>query len=529
MNENEVTVTKELVIATHPNEVHIALLEDKKLVEIHREKQSDQCSLGDIYLGRIRKIMPGLNAAFVDIGCEKEAFLHYLDLGVNGLTINNFVKNSIENRRQSVSSFPMEPELEKNGKIGEVLTSGQSVLVQIAKEPISTKGARVTAELSLAGRYLVLVPFFNKITVSQKIKSNEERRRLRKIVQSIKPKNFGVIIRTVAEGKKLDDISNDMDQLGARWKEVVKKLPKATAPMKIATDLDRTSALLRDLLTDSFNAIYVDSPDIYNDLKSYLKSISFEKTKILNLYKDKRPIFEYFNVSKQIKGAFGKIVTVRTGIYLIIEHTEAMHVIDVNSGNRLKADLSQEENALQVNLAAAAEIVRQVRLRDMGGIITIDFIDLRKSASRNQLNQSLHELMRNDKSRHTILPINKFGIVQITRQRVRQATVIDTSEMCPACQGTGKVKASILIEEELENTIDFLLYKQHEKHITIVLHPYLYAYFTKGIYSKRCQWLLRYKQWISLKTNTDYHILEYKFLNKEGEEIVFWSSPTIEA
>lgn len=525
MNENE--VTKELIITSHPNEVQIALLEDKKLVEIHREKSSDQFSVGDIYLGKVKKIMPGLNAAFVDIGSEKDAFLHYLDLGSHVKTLNSFVKQAIENRKQSIANFPSEPEIEKTGKIGNVLSSGQQILVQIAKEPISTKGPRISTEISLAGRYLVLVPFLNKISISQKIKSSEERKRLKKLVQGIKPKNFGVIIRTVAENKKLEDIAADLQQLADRWKAAVSRLPKAQAPAKIAADLDKTSALIRDLLNDSFNAIYVDTPTLYNELKTYLKSISFEKTRILNLYKDKQPIFEHFNVAKQIKGSFGKIVTVKNGVYLIIEHTEAMHVIDVNSGNRVKPSQSQEENALEVNLIAAAEIARQLRLRDMGGIITIDFIDMSKSANRTLLFQKLTEFMRADKAKHTILPLNKFGIIQITRQRVKQATIIETSEVCPSCQGTGKVKPSILIVEELENTIDFLINKQHEQEITIVLHSYIYAYLTKGFFSRQFKWLFKYHKWIRLEPNEDYHIMEYKFLNKEKEEIVLWTTPHV--
>lgn len=522
---SETDITKELIITSHPNEVQIALLEDKRLVEIHREKSSDQFSVGDIYLGKVKKIVPGLNAAFVDIGSEKDAFLHYLDLGPHVRTLNNFVKQAIETKKQSIANFPTEPEIEKSGKIGNILSSGQPILVQIAKEPISTKGPRITTEISLAGRYLVLVPFMDKVSISQKIKSGEERKRLKKLVQGIKPKKFGVIVRTVAENKKIEDISNDLEQLAERWKNAVKKLHSATIPSKIAADLDKTSALIRDLLTDSFNAIYVDDVVLYNELKVYLKSISFEKTKILNFYKDKTPIFEHFNVAKQIKGSFGKIVTVKNGVYLIIEHTEAMHVIDVNSGNRVKSTQSQEENALEVNLIAAAEIARQLRLRDMGGIITIDFIDMNKTANRATLYKKFKEFMEVDKAKHTVLPMNKFGIIQVTRQRVRQATIIETSEMCPSCQGTGKIKASILIVEELDNTIDFLVNKQHESKITIVVHSYLYAFLTKGIFSIRFKWFLKYHTWIKLIANQDYHIMEYKFLNKENEEIVLWGEP----
>ena len=524
---SETEITKELIIATHPTEVHIALLEDKKLVEIHREKSSDQFSVGDIYLGKVRKIMPGLNAAFVNIGSDKDAFLHYLDLAAHTLTFNSFVKQAIERNKQSIANFAAEPDIEKSGKINQILSSGQQILVQIAKESISTKGPRVTTEISLAGRYLVLVPFMDKITVSQKIKDKEERKRLHKLVQGIKPKRFGVIIRTVAEGKNLEDIQADLEYLCNQWKVVVQKLHRASAPLKIASDLDKSFAMLRDLLDDSFTAIYVDTQALYNETREYLKLISFEKTKILHLYKEKQPIFEYFNVAKQIKGSFGKVVTVKNGVYLIIEHTEAMHVIDVNSGNRMKADKTQEENALDANLLAATEIARQLRLRDMGGIITIDFIDLRKSENRSVLFKQLIELMSKDTARHTILPMNKFGIIQLTRQRVRKETTIETAELCPVCQGTGKIKPSVLIHEEMENMIEFLINKQKEASISIVVHPFLYAYLTDSLLSIRFKWLFKFHKWIKLLKNQNYHLLQYKFLNKDNEEIILWGEPQI--
>jgi ribonuclease G len=519
-------IYKEIVITRHHNnEVQIALLEDKKLVEIHREKTPDECAVGDIYLGKVKKIMPGLNAAFVNIGSERDAFLHYLDLGFHAVTINNFVQQAITNRKKSIAHFPIEPEVEKIGRIGDIITPGQQLLVQIAKEPISTKGARVSMEISFAGRYLVLVPFIEKITVSTKIRSHVERKRLRKIVQAVKPKNFGVVIRTVANGADAEQIESDLLQLLEKWKALVAKLPNATAPCKVATELDKTSVLIRDIVDDSYSAIYVDTPILYEEVKNYIKSFSPEKKDIVKLYKEKQPIFEYFNIAKQIKGSFGRIVTVKNGVYLIVEHTEAMHVIDVNSGKRLKSSQSQEENALEANLMAAAEIVRQLRLRDMGGIIIIDFIDLAKSANRSMLNHTMMELMRNDKSRHTILPVNKFGLIQITRQRVREATVIDTTDTCPACMGTGKLQSVLLLEDEIENTLDFLFNKQHETDITIVTHPFVHAYLTKGFVSKRIKWMLNYMHRIKIIPNQEFQINEYKCYNKDMEEIVLWTAP----
>lgn len=519
-------ITKELIITSHPTEVQIALLEDKRLVEIHREKLTEQFLVGNVYLGRVHKIMPGLNAAFISIGSEKDAFLHYLDIGTNSLAFNEYVKMVMSGNKRSLNNVPSQRLVPKVGKIADVLTNGQLILVQVAKEPISTKGPRVTTEISFAGRYGVLVPFNDKVFISQKIKGSDERRRLRQIVTGVKPKNFGIIVRTSAQGKKADDLAKDIEQLVQRWKQSIDKLATATAPCKIADELDKTSVLIRDLLNDSFQAIHVDNKELYAEVKNYIKSFSNEKndTDIVKLYKDATPIFEHFNVAKQIKASFGKIVTIKNGIYLIIEQTEALCVIDVNSGNRIKSSNSQEENALQVNMEAATEIARQLRLRDIGGIIVIDFIDMSKTTNRTALYKRMCELMEFDRAKHTVLQLSKFGLMQITRQRVRQVTTIDTLEQCPVCYGTGKVKPTILIEENLENMIDFLIQKQVESKITIELHPFLYAYFTKGIISKRIKWFFKYKKWIHLKENFDAHLLQHKFYNKDNEEIVIWDT-----
>jgi len=518
-------ITKELIITAKQHEVQIAFLEDKKLVELHREKSSDQFSVGDIYLGKVRRLNSGLNAAFVDIGAEKDAFLHYLDLGTKARTLNNFVTQAIEKKKKSISNFPNEPIVEKSGKISDVLTGGQQILVQIAKESISTKGPRITTEISMAGRYVVLVPFGDKISISQKIKNSQERTRLKKIIQGIKPKNFGVIIRTVAKDKNVEDISSDLNQLLAKWNNAVNRLPFAKSPAKIADELDKTSVLIRDLVNETFNSIYIDSPFLYQEVKNYISSFSSEarKSDIVKLYKDPQPIFEHFNVAKQIKASFGKVVTLKNGVYLIVEHTEAMHVIDVNSGNRMKKQ-DKEQNALEVNLEAAAEIARQLRLRDMGGLVVIDFIDLDKLANRKILHQKMTEYMANDRAKHTILPPSKFGLIEITRQRVRQATTIEILEQCPSCRGTGKIQPSILIEEELENMLEFLFKKQLETKITIAVHPYIYAYLTKGLLSKRLKWILKFKRNIVLQSKQGYQLLEYRVFNCNMDEIVLWSN-----
>lgn len=522
---NETEITKEIVITSHANEVQVAILEDKKLVEIHREKTTAKFSVGDIYLGKVKKIMPGLNAAFVNVGSEKEAFLHYLDIGTNARTINAFVSQAIATGKRSISRVQYLEEVPKNGKISDVITSGQQILVQVAKEPISAKGPRVTTEISFAGRYLVLVPFGNKVTISQKIKNTEERKRLKTIVRGIKPRNFGIIIRTVAENKNLEALTADLEQLRIKWNTATENLYAAKAPVRIIQEMDCITSILRDLLNDSFHAIYIDSQDAYKKVKDFLRTYSPKQESIVKLYTNKQPIFEHFNITKQIKSSFGKVVTVKNGIYLIIEHTEAMHVIDVNSGNRVKSSQTPEENALDTNLVAAAEIARQLRLRDMGGIITIDFVDLHVAANKTKLNRAMTEFMKNDKAKHTILPLNKFCLVQITRQRVRQATIIETAEQCPTCRGTGKIKSPILIEDELENILEFLFDKQQESGITVMLHPFVHAYLTKGFPSIRLKWEWKFKKHIQLIPNQNYHLFEHRFFNKNRQEIILWSEP----
>jgi ribonuclease G len=515
-------VNKELIIDSNTTEIAIALLEDKQLVELHKEKKNNNYSVGDIYLGKVKKIISGLNAAFVDVGYEKDAFLHYLDLGAQVNSLNKYTKLAISGKNSkilSMDNFILEKDIEKTGKITNVLSSNQPVLVQIAKEPISTKGPRITSEISLAGRYLVVVPFSDRISVSQKIKNSDEKIRLKRLVQSIKPNNFGVIVRTVAEGKMVADLDADLRSLVDKWYNVVDKLQHAKPPKIIQGEINRTSAILRDLLTEEFNSITVNDQVTYDELRTYIKTIAPKKIDILKLYKGKVPVFEALGVEKLIKGSFGKIVSIKGGTYLIIEHTEALHVIDVNSGHRINADNSQESNALDVNLEAAAEIARQLRLRDMGGIIVIDFIDMVEPANRRKLFEKMKEEMKKDRAKHNILPPSKFGLVQITRQRVRTETNVEILEKCPSCGGSGEIKPSIILIDEIENNLRYLIQEQNEKDLTLRVHPYIYAFLTKGLFSLRMKWMLKYKTVFKLQPSIAYHFLEYRFFNKLDDEI----------
>ncbi|SEM87165.1 ribonuclease G [bacterium A37T11] len=515
-------MVKELIIDSTPDKgVTIALLQDKQLVELNKEQLNNNYAVGDIYLGRIKKIMPGLNAAFVDVGYSKDAFLHYLDLGpqVQSLIkLTKLVKNG-SYKEKLLDSLKLEKDINKSGKISEVLSRSMLLPVQIAKEPISTKGPRLSSDLSIAGRFVVLVPFSETISISKKIKSNTERNRLRKIVEGIKPANFGVIIRTVSEGKGVAELQKDLLDLITKWETFSKRLRTAEPAKKVLGEMDRTSTILRDMLTDEFTHIHVNDGMIYEEIRNYVQGISPELEKIVRHYKHKEQIFEHFGVEKQIKTAFGKTVTLPGGAYLVIEHTEALHVIDVNSGNRTASKENQEDNALQVNKEAAKEIARQLRLRDMGGIVVIDFIDMHKAPNRKELHDYLKQCMATDRAKHTILPPSKFGLIQITRQRVRPEMNIVTSEVCPACGGTGQIRSSIVLMDDIESNLSYILNEQNEKSITLSVHPYIKAYITAGIISKRVKWFFKYGKWVQVKPVSSYHLTEFHFLNAKEVEI----------
>lgn len=515
-------MTTEIVIDVQPKEVSIAILEDKNLVEFQQETNSISFSVGDIYLGRVHKLMPGLNAAFVDVGYDKDAFLHYLDLGTQFNSLNAYTKTVVANKNKQhlLSKFHLLPEIPKEGTIAEILKPGQEILVQIAKEPISTKGPRLTSEISIAGRFLVLMPFSDKISVSTKIKSAEERVRLKQLLQSITPRNFGVIVRTVAEGKKVAELDTELKVLLKRWDEVMYRLAKSKSPSLIFEETSRTVVILRDILNSSFEHIHVNSPQAFEEIRDYVQLIMPEKVDIVKQYKDNLPIFDTFGVTRQIKSAFGKTVSFKSGAYLIIEHTEALHVIDVNSGNRSKSDKGQEENALEVNISAADEVARQLRLRDMGGIIVVDFIDLQEGENRQKVYDRLRDRMQHDRAKHNILPLSKFGLMQITRQRVRPQTYIVTSETCPTCFGKGEIQPSLLFTEKLENKIHYLSIKMKVKRYTLRVHPYVSAYIKKGgFFSLETKWRLMYGLGLRIMPVQNLTYLEYHFFDSNGEEI----------
>ncbi len=515
-------MTSEVIIDVQPKEISIALLEDKQLVEYQNERREVSFSVGNIYVAKVRKLMPGLNACFVDVGYEKDAFLHYLDLGTQFSSYEKYLKQVQSDRKRlyPIQKATRQPDLPKDGSVQNTLQVGQEVMVQVVKEPISTKGPRLTCELSFAGRYIVLIPFGDKVNVSSKIKRGEERSRLKQLIQSIKPKNFGVIVRTVAEGKRAAELDQEMKILLKRWEEAITKVQKTQQrPQLVFEEESRAVALLRDLFNPTYDAICINDETIYNQVRDYVGLIAPEKQDIVKRYTGTVPIFDNYGVTKQLKSGFGKTVNYKHGAYLIIEHTEAMHVVDVNSGTRVKKENGQEANALETNLGAADELARQLRLRDMGGIIVVDFVDMNLAEDRQLLYERMCKNMQKDRARHNILPLSKFGLMQITRQRVRPAMDVNVEEDCPTCFGTGKIKSSILFTDQLESKIDCLVNKIGIRKFYLHVHPYVAAYINQGMVSLKLRWQMKYGLGVRIVPSQKLAFLQYEFYDSKHQFI----------
>lgn len=511
----------ELYVDVQPKDISIALLEDSRLVSLQKESRNVMYAVGDFYLAKVKKLMPGLNAAFVDVGYEKDAFLHYLDLGPQFSTYSELLKEAFEDPSKvpDISKIQPLPDIPKQGRIADLLQPGQKLLVQIAKEPISTKGPRLTTELSLTGRFMVLIPFGSKISISQKIKSAEEKIRLRQIISSIKPKGFGVIVRTSAEGKKVAELIHELRTLVEAWNSSIAKMQRSEPPSLIYEEDSRAVSVIRDIFNPSFESVHVNDAEVFEQIQQYVSLIAPERKDIVKLYSKDIPMFDHFNITRQIKSGFGKTVSFKSGAYLIIEHTEALHVIDVNSGNRSKASQDQETNALEVNLRAADEIARQLRLRDMGGIIVVDFIDMTKADHRQQLVEHMKDLMSKDRARHNILPLSKFGLMQITRQRVRPALDIITEESCPSCFGKGEVQPSLLFTDKLEEKIEYLTQQLEVKKFIMYLHPFVEAYIKKGVFSLYGKWRRRFGRGVKIVPDESLAYLQYRVIDASGKEV----------
>ncbi len=511
----------ELVVDVKPTDISTALLEEGRLVSLQKESRDASYAVGNLYLAKVKKIMPGLNAAFVNVGYSKDAFLHYLDLGSQINSLAQIVKKVRDGSEKAlnISQMKMQPDISKHGAIADVLEQGQELIVQVAKEPISTKGPRLTTEISFTGRFLVLTPFNDKISVSQKIKDHGEKTRLRRLIESIKPKNFGVIIRTSAENKKAAELHTELRVLVKCWEDAMSKLRYSSPPTLLYEEESRAVGEIRDIFNPDFESIQVNDAEVFEQIHNYVSLIAPDRSDIVKLYSDDEPIFDKFGITRQIKSSFGKTVSFRSGAYIIIESTEALHVIDVNSGNRSKASTDQESNALNVNLLAAEEIARQLRLRDIGGIIVIDFIDMAKQDHRQQLYAHMRELMQKDRARHNILPLSKFGLMQITRQRVRPALDIVTAETCPSCGGKGEVQPSLLFTDVLKDKIDYLVNSLHINNFIMYVHPFVDAYLKKGIISTYWRWKKEYGRKFKIMPDQTLTYLQYRVIDKDKNEI----------
>ena len=513
----------ELVIQSASDHIEIVVLKEGRLIELHQIPLNKAiCSVFDIYLGRIKKTSSSLNAAFVDIGYDKDAFLHYHDLGPFYTSSSKYVNNTVNNKPTKWSNLEtnFKESLGKDGQIEDAVKKNDTILVQVSKEPISTKGARIVSEISLAGRYLVLVPFSNRLSISQKIRDDKEKKRLARLMKSIIPEGFGVIIRTVAQKKKVADLDTDLKNLIRRWIDIHKKLKGAKTPTRISVERSKVLSLLRDILNDSFTKIIVDDKSIFEEVNMYLDKFVPEKSEILQLHNTKKSLFEIYNIDRQIKSSFGQSVSMKKGSYLVIEHTEAMHVIDVNSGNRTNKHDSQEQNALEVNLQAAVEVARQLRLRDMGGIIVVDFIDMNLAENRKKITETLIESMKEDRAKHKILPPSRFGLIEITRQRVRPEIKIKTREACPSCNGSGEIEAPIVLIDQIKEKIDNFDNKKEVRNIELVAHPFVIAYIKKKWGWFQMKWYLnKMGGSLNLKENHSYSLLDYRIIdiNKNRE------------
>jgi ribonuclease G len=535
---------KEIIINAGANETRIAITEDGRLAELFVETANKEKMVGDIYLGKIAKVMPGIKAAFIDIGLGQDGFLHFSDIGNRFEEYSAMIGDEDEEGEEPKEHAPAEaavaaadtehrpapppapPQDRSRGNNNHrqprkdiQLEKGQEIIVQITKEPVGKKGVRVTSEVSLAGRFLVLLPFDGKIGISKKISSFKEKRRLRKIVQTILPEGFGVIIRTVAEGKDETSLTNDLKDLIDTWREVEKTVKSEKAPCLLYKDMSTTSSVIRDLFSNDVSRVVIDSRKLHKEIRAYIKYTSAQLLDKIELHKDRRPIFDVFGIEKEIETTLSRKVWLKSGGYIIIEPTEAMVVIDVNSG-RYAAKKEQEQNSLRTDLEAAREVCRQLRLRDIGGIIVCDFIDLDDERNKRKVYEELKKEFRKDRAKVTVLPMTEFGLVQITRQRIRQAILHSFSEPCPACGGTGLVQSRTTTLNQIERWIRRFKSESRESRITLKVNPQMADALRVGTLSRLRRLMLKYVILIRLEPDPAVHVGEFRcFSTKQGKDI----------
>ncbi len=511
MNNNQI------IIHAAGKQTRIALIENGELAQFFIESPENQRTVGDIYLAGVHKVMSGIRAAFIDLGTPKDAFLHFSDVGdhleeyVRTLNGDDAVSPDIDKEEgKDEKSRNLSIGLEKQMRAGRILQPGQKLLVQIIKEPIGSKGPRVSTDITLAGRFLVLVPMGDYVGVSKRIRSYKERRRLRNVVAENLPEGFGVIVRTVAGGQPDELVKNDLRDLLKKWDSVLEKLKTAKPTALLYRDLDMTESLIRDLFAKDYNRVLIDDAAMYKTIKSYVARVAPKLLPSIELYKGSEHVFDYMKISRDVDSIFSPRVKIPSGGYLIFEQTEAMFVIDVNSG-RYAANKHQEDNSLKTNLEAAREVAKQLRLRDIGGIIVVDFIDLKEDANRKKVYDELKKEFRKDRAKTNILQMSDFGLVQITRQRIRPSVVKSVSRICPMCGGSGSVISQNTILSDLEAWLTKFRHATRYRAVDLYINPYLKSFLTRGIFSQRVRWVFRYGIRISMIADETVSLNDYKF------------------
>ncbi|SEA61496.1 RNAse G [Desulfuromusa kysingii] len=458
-------MTKELVINATSHETRVALLEGGHIAELYIERDRQLGIVGNIYKGKVIRVLPGMQAAFVDIGLAKAAFLYVADVMDEMEQVERTIEGEDDLLEQEENT-----ELSSLPPIEDLLTEGQELLVQISKEPIGTKGARITSHISLPGRHLVYMPTVDHIGISRRIESEEERERLRQIIDSMRTPGTGFIVRTVSEGKSEDDLRHDMEFLVGLWENLSRGLDEVNAPSLIHSDLDVTSKVLRDILTEDVKRIVVDNVEEYDKIVRFLRTFMPRLNYCIELYKGEEPIFDAYGLEVEISRALGRKVWLKSGGSIIIEQTEALVAIDVNTG-RYVGKHNFEDTILKTNLEALKEIAFQLRLRNIGGLIIIDFIDMEKEAHREKVHATLEEALKQDKNKTNILKISELGLVEMTRKRVRESIGRTLCEPCAYCEGKGYVKAKLTIIYEILRELRREMADLPAGHVTLLAHP----------------------------------------------------------
>jgi ribonuclease G len=497
---------KEIIINVSSSETRIAILEDGALVEIYAEQPENERMVGDIYKGKIENVVEGIQAAFVNVGLKQNGFLPFSEVGGGYSGLSEMVKGEKKKRRTSRKKHA-----DKKVK----LKQGQDILVQVTKEPLGSKGTRLTSAVSLPGRFLVLVPFDNKIGVSQKIVDIKERRRLRMLAKSLQPKGFGLIIRTVAVGKDAQTIRSDLDSLFKTWKKIEDKYKTRKAPALMHKDLEMASSVIRDLFSPDIDRLVVDSRKNYGRIKKYLKDVAPGLLPKLELYKKRTPLFDELHIEEEIEKSLSRKNWMKGGGYVIFDQTEAMVVVDVNSG-RSVGEKDHEKNALKTDLEAARTIARQLRLRDIGGIIVIDFIDLIKGENRRKVLSELKKQLKKDRAAFDILPMSDFGIIQLTRERVRPSLLYQYSEPCPRCSGLGRTPSKSAVATKIERKLQQLKSSTGERRYVLKIHPDIAEYLTEGIRNRIGRLMM--KHFVKIQIVEDHRIKDENFVLTTAKE-----------